>query len=213
MRRFLVTCFAALIGLAGWASPASAGLFSATGPVIVILAGDLFLGQATGYLDGSGTMTIQSRSPPYVNCRGQSTSSSELGGVGDMQCTDGVTATFQFLRLSRASGYGTGSSDRGSISFTYGLSPDESGPYLKLPEGKALRLIGKDLTLVEATTSRPTMLRVSAYMATAPKDAPVGWKCCPAHVRHRTEAPEDRKHAVKHEQPPSPTKNDRTSYV
>ena len=189
MRRFLVTCFAALVGLAGWASPASAGLFSATGPVIVILAGDLFLGQATGYLDGSGTMTIQSRSPSNVTCRGQSTSSAELGGIGDMQCTDGVTATFQFLRLSRVTGYGTGTSSRGSISFTYGLSPDESGPYLKLPEGKTLRLIGKDLMLVEATT------------------------CCPAHVRHRTEPPEDRKHAVKHEQPPSPTKNDRTSHV
>lgn len=56
MRRALVMGLAVFAGLAGWASPADARLFSTTGPVIAILAGDLFLGEAEGSLGGSGTM-------------------------------------------------------------------------------------------------------------------------------------------------------------
>src|SRR5450759_2643392 len=83
-------------GLAGWASPAGAGLFSSTGPVIAIIAGELFLGEAEGNLDGSGTIKIQSRTKPDVTCIGQFTSSAKLGGVGTMRCSDGATATIQF---------------------------------------------------------------------------------------------------------------------
>lgn len=161
MRRMYVTCLTAIIGFTGLVCPAVAGIFSATGPVIVILAGDLFTGEATGKLDGSGTMMIQSRSTPDVNCRGQSTSSTEPGGVGDMQCSDGATATFQFQRLSRLSGYGTGNFSRGSMSFTYGLSAAESEPYLKLPAGKVLTGTGMDLQLVDSTFPAPTLIPAS----------------------------------------------------
>lgn len=166
MRRMLVTGVAAFAALAGWASPAGAGLFSATGPVIAILAGDLFLGEAEGNLDGSGTIRIQSRAKPDVTCRGQFTSSAELGGVGNMRCSDGTTATFQFQRLSLVRGYGTGNSSRGSMSFTYGLSANESKPYLKLPPGKALRLGGNDLVLVGLRQPVPANLPVTGPIAT-----------------------------------------------
>ena len=150
MRRILVMGLAAFAVIAGWASPAGARFFSTTGPIIAILAGDLFLGEAEGNLDGSGTIWIQSRAKPDVTCRGQFTYSAVLGDAGDMRCSDGATATFQFQRLSLVRGYGTGSSSRGSMSFTYGLSANESEPYLKLPPGKVLRLGGKDLVLVDA---------------------------------------------------------------
>jgi phospholipid transport system substrate-binding protein len=172
MRKLLVTCFAAVVGLAGWTGPAAAGLFSSTGPVIAILAGDLFQGEAEGHLNGSGTITIHSHARPDVICHGQFTSSAERGGSGDMRCDDGTIATFHFQRLSHFSGHGTGSSSRGSMSFTYGLKPAESEPYLNLPEGKSLQLVGKDLVLVEETPSGPAMLLVSAHTATAPVDAP-----------------------------------------
>lgn len=155
MRRILVMSFAAFAGLAGWASPAGAGLFSTTGPIIAILAGDLFLGEAEGNLDGSGTIKIQSRAKSDVTCHGQFTYSAELGDAGNMRCSDGATATFRFQRLSLMRGYGTGSSSRGSMSFTYGLSAHESEPYLKLPPGKALRLDGKDLVLVDVRQPAP----------------------------------------------------------
>ncbi len=172
MRRMLITVLAAFAGLTGWASPASAGFFSTTGPIIAILAGDLFLGEAEGNLDGSGKIRIQSRAKPDVTCRGQFTSSAELGGTGNMGCSDGATATFQFQRLSLMRGYGTGNSSRGSMSFTYGLSANESEPYLKLPPGKALRLGGKDLVLVEVRQPVPANLPVTGPIAPAPKAAP-----------------------------------------
>lgn len=167
MRRTLVTGFAVFAGLAGWAGVAGAGLFSATGPVIAILAGDLFVGEAEGHLNGSGTFQIQSRTRPDLTCRGQFTHSAELGNAGSMQCSDGAIGTFQFKRLSLVRGHGTGSIGRGAMSFTYGLSADESEPYLKLPPGKALRLDGKDLLLVDARLPAPSNLRVAVPIAPA----------------------------------------------
>lgn len=48
MRRILIKVLAVCIGLAGSTTLANAGLFSATRPVIAILAGDLFVGEAEG---------------------------------------------------------------------------------------------------------------------------------------------------------------------
>jgi hypothetical protein len=172
MRRMLVMGLAGFAGLAGWANLAGAGLFSSTGPVIAILAGELFLGEAEGNLDGSGTIKIQSRTKPDVTCLGQFTSSAKLGGVGTMRCSDGATATIQFQRLSVLRGYGTGSSSRGPMSFTYGLSANESELYLKLPPGKALRLDGKDLVLVDVRQPVPAILPVTGPISPAPEAAP-----------------------------------------
>jgi hypothetical protein len=127
------TLAAVLVALAGWMNPARAELFSSTGPVIAILAGDLFLGEAKGHLDGSGTVRIQSRANPEVSCYGQFASSAEHGGAGSMRCSDGATLTFRFQRLGFKRGHGTGVSTRGPLSFTYGLSASESEPYLKPP--------------------------------------------------------------------------------
>jgi len=149
MRKILITVLAACFGLAGPATVAGAGLFSATGMVIAILAGDLFVGEAEGHLSGAGTLAIRSQKNPQLTCVGQFTSSAELGGLGQMHCSDGATATFQFQRLTMFRGYGTGNSSRGSMSFAYGLSAEEAGPYLKLPQGKKLRHNGTELALVD----------------------------------------------------------------
>ena len=150
-----------LAGLAGVANPARADFLSRTGPVIAILGGDLFLGEAEGRLGGSGTVWIQSRARPEVICRGSFSSSAELGGAGSMLCSDGVTATFRFTRLGLAHGHGTGNSSRGPLSFTYGLNPVESEPYLKAPPGKALRLGGNEVVLVDAAQPIPAALNGS----------------------------------------------------
>ena len=149
MRKILITVLAACIGLAGPASLAHAGLFSATGMVIAILAGDLFVGEAEGHLSGAGTLAIRSQKNPELTCLGQFTSSAELGGSGQMQCSDGAIATFHFQRLTVFRGYGAGSFSRGSMSFAYGLSAEEAGPYLRLPVGKKLRHSGTELMLVD----------------------------------------------------------------
>ena len=149
MRRILTTVLAACLGLAGSATPASAGLLSATGAVIAIVAGELFVGEAVGHLSGAGTLAIHSQKDPRLTCRGQFTSSAELGGLGQMQCSDGATAAFSFKRLNIFRGYGVGSFSRGSMSFVYGLAAEDASPYLTLPEGKRLRRNGTELTLVD----------------------------------------------------------------
>ena len=149
MRKIGITVVAACIGLTGSATTADAGLFSATRSVIAIVAGDLFVGEAEGHLSGAGTLAIRSQRNPAVSCLGQFTSSAALGGSGQMHCNDGATATFQFQRLSVFRGYGGGSFSRGSFSFAYGLTAEEAGPYLKLPEGKKLAHNGTELELVD----------------------------------------------------------------
>jgi len=149
MRKILFTVFVACAGLASSASPAGAGLLSATGMVIAILADALFVGEAEGHLSGAGTLAIHSQTDPEVTCLGQFTSSAALGGAGQMHCSDGATATFHFQRLTVRRGYGAGTFSRGAMSFVYGLTAEEARPYLKLPEGKKLTFSGKELKLVD----------------------------------------------------------------
>jgi hypothetical protein len=149
MKEISIGILAACIGLAGFATPVNAGLFSATGAVIAILAGELFVGEAEGHLSGAGTLSIHSQRDPALTCFGEFTSSAALGGSGQMTCSDGTTATFQFQRMTVFRGHGVGSSSRGSMSFAYGLSHDEAGPYLKLPAGKRLFYNGIELAMVD----------------------------------------------------------------
>jgi hypothetical protein len=156
MRKILITALAAGIGLAGSAASAGAGLFSATGVVIAIVAGELFVGEAEGHVSGAGTLAIHSQKRPALRCVGQFTSSAELGGTGEMKCSDGATAKFQFKRLSVRQGHGVGSFSRGSMSFAYGLTAEEAAPYLKLPKGKTLRRNGTELELVSLADAPTT---------------------------------------------------------
>jgi hypothetical protein len=147
MRRSIA--LVACVAFAGTATPAAAGLLSATGPVIAIVGGELFVGEAEGHLNGAGTLAIHSQKKPGLTCAGEFTSSAEQGGKGQLKCTDGSTATFQFKRLTVRRGHGGGRFGRGSMSFTYGLSAEEARPYLKLPKGKKLAQDGKELKLVD----------------------------------------------------------------
>ena len=155
MCKVLITVLAASLGLAECANVAAADLFSKTGPVIAIMANDLFLGEAEGHLSGAGTIAIHSQRNPDVTCTGQFTSSAEFGGSGQMRCSDGASGTYHFKRLSLEKGYGVGSYRRRSMSFTYGLTLDESAPYLKLPLGKKLEHNGKTLALVDISPAGP----------------------------------------------------------
>jgi hypothetical protein len=147
MQKILVVGIACF-GLAGSAAPLSAGMLSATGDVIAIMAGDLFVGTAEGNLDGAGTLAIHSQKNPALTCSGKFTSSAEQGGIGKLRCSDGASATFKFERLSIRRGHGTGRFSRGPMSFAYGLTAAEAAPYLKLPKGKKLAGNGTDLKLV-----------------------------------------------------------------
>lgn len=148
MQRKLIAIAALAVGLAA-VPPASAGLLSATGAVIAILGGELFVGEAEGHLGGAGTLTIRSQKNPSLACAGDFISSAKLGGSGQLSCSDGTRATFRFKRLTVFRGHGSGSFSRGPMSFAYGLSAEEAAPYLTLPEGKKLVQTGTELSIVD----------------------------------------------------------------
>ena len=66
-----------------------------------------------------------------------------------LRCSNGAMGTYHFKRLNLEKGYGSGSYRQRLMSFTYGLTPDESAPYLKLPPGKKLQHNGTALALVD----------------------------------------------------------------
>jgi hypothetical protein len=148
-QKVLITIIAACTVFAGSSTLVSAGLFSAKGTIVAILSDDLFIGEAEGHLDGSGTVTIRSQKNPNLACRGEFTSSAERGGTGKLVCSDGATATFQFQRLSVYRGHGVANFSRGAMSFAYGFAADEAAPYLKLPSGKKLQHNGTQLVLAD----------------------------------------------------------------
>jgi len=135
----------------GLAAPtgACAGFLSSTGPVIAIMGGELFVGEAEGHLGGAGTITIHSQRVPALACAGDFTSSAALGGSGQLHCSDGTVARFWFTRLSIFNGHGSGSFSRGPMSFAYGLTAEQAAPYLTLPDGKKLVSDGTGLVLVD----------------------------------------------------------------
>jgi hypothetical protein len=149
MHKTLLACLAASFALAEWTNAAAAEFFSKTGPVIAIMADELFVGEAEGHLSGAGTIAIRSQRNPDVTCVGKFTSSAILGGSGQMLCSNGTTGAYRFKRLSLVKGYGAGSYHQHPMSFTYGLTADESMPYLKLPPGKKLEHNGISLVLAD----------------------------------------------------------------
>ncbi len=149
LRRTQLAVVAACIGLAAALAPAHARV-SATRPVIAILNGDLFVGQAEGYLDGGGTIAIHSQQNPALTCLGEfTTSAAAEGGSGTLSCSDGGNANFRIHRLTVFKGHGAGTTSRGTMSFAYGLSMAESQRYLILPDGKKLSTDGTQLALVD----------------------------------------------------------------
>lgn len=134
------TLIAAALLLGGCANESGArmGLFSATSPVIAILADDLFLGEATGYMDRTGTIQIKSSVNDNLHCIGEFRYTGAKTGVARVRCNDGSEAELDFTGLSTLSGYGFGKSTRGPASFTFGLTPEQASQYLKPPKGKKL---------------------------------------------------------------------------
>jgi hypothetical protein len=148
-KQFQASVFVLCIALAGWAGVADAGPFSLTAPVIAILDGELLVGEVTAHLAGWGTIALHSRSKAGLTCAGEYSATEALGDAGQLRCSDGASATFQFQRLSLRRGYGAGISGS-ALSFTYGLTAEESADYLKLPAGQELRQDGNSLQLVAA---------------------------------------------------------------
>jgi|TARA_B100002003_G_C13969291_1_gene469176 hypothetical protein len=116
-------------------SGARMGLFTAKSPVAVTIKGDIFVGWAVGDITGSGTIDIQSAIDPENTCIGEFryTSTWSLVGKGTVSCKDGSQGQFNFKGLTNLKGYGYGTSNRGAVTFTYGMTAKEAAEYLQKP--------------------------------------------------------------------------------
>lgn len=106
---------------------------------VVGASGTPYRGRAVGYQDGTGS--IDMTSADGARCTGQFRYHGVSGGTARISCSDGRFGVVQFTALGMASGYGYGTANDGSpISFTYGLSEEESKKYL--PSSKAVATAG-----------------------------------------------------------------------
>ena len=114
------------------------GLFSVKLPVIAVLHGELFVGEAIASVNRKGTIDLRSVLDGKGKCFGSFRFTDAKTGVADMQCNDGSAARLSFNALSTFSGYGSGSTPNGPASFTFGLRPEVAALHLILPPGKKL---------------------------------------------------------------------------
>jgi len=144
---------------------AKMGLFSVKLPVIAILHGDLFVGNAIAQLNRKGTIDLQSVLDANGKCFGNFRFTEANAGIADMQCNDGSAAQLSFSALSTFSGYGSGSTPSGPASFTFGLRPEVAALHLILPPGKKLVEGSEGLRLESVKSKLLAQMR-------SPRDSP-----------------------------------------
>ena len=96
-----------------------------------VMAGEVYTGSTTG--DSQyGSMTLSNgKGKTCVGERVGAASGSNGSGHGVLSCNDGSRIQMQYTKIGFASGYGFGNSSNGdTVRFTFGLSPDQSTPYL-----------------------------------------------------------------------------------
>jgi len=139
MNKFLMPLMVSLL-VSGCANESGArmGFTSATAPVLAVLYDDLFVGEAIGYFDRTGTIEIHSVNNSKLRCVGSFRYIGSKTGDAKVRCNDGAEALLSFNALSSLSGYGYGKTTRGPASFTFGLTLEQAAQYLTLPDGKRL---------------------------------------------------------------------------
>jgi hypothetical protein len=101
---------------------ADMGLFSVKLPVIAILHGDLFVGNAVAYLSRKGTIDLRSVLDANGKCFGSFRFTDAKTGVADMQCNDGSAARLSFSALGAFSEFYFWAST-GSCSVAFDIAP------------------------------------------------------------------------------------------
>jgi hypothetical protein len=116
-------------------------------PALAVMGNRVLTGQALVYTDRSGTLELQDASEPALSCMGALRYNTTNSGTVNLRCSDGVQAQLSFTALSEASGHGSGRTDAGLVSFTYGLEPGPARAWLTPPAGKRLVVHGEGLRL------------------------------------------------------------------
>jgi hypothetical protein len=149
-RLLLIIAVCSALSACANTSGARMGLLTTTMPVVALVSNEVYTGDAVSYIDGTGKMRLKAETDPQRECQGAFRYETGNFGKGKLQCADGSTAVFHFHAMSTLTGYGYGKADRGHVRFTYGLTPDQAAPYLRLPAGKKLQRKDSALLLTDA---------------------------------------------------------------
>jgi len=128
------------LSLAGCASlnDASMSLQASTAPALAVIHDTLVAGKAVLYNDRTGTLNLESGTEPRIKCLGTLRYTSTRAGVAKLACSDGAEALMYFSVIGETRGYGSGTTAKGTASFTFGFDPSEAAAYLTPPPGKRI---------------------------------------------------------------------------
>ena len=106
-----------------------------TSKVVARVNDQIYVGYASGDINGTGKIKIFSTKNSEIQCMGsfKYVSRKLLAGKGIINCNDGAIATFSFQGRDQVSGQGYGTSNLGPVYFTYGYSPEESAKFIHQP--------------------------------------------------------------------------------
>jgi hypothetical protein len=124
--------------MAGCASmnDAAMALQSSSTSAVAVVHETLLLGTAVIFNDRTGTLNLESDTEPRVKCMGTLRYTSTRTGVAKLTCSDGADALMYFSAIGETRGYGTGTTAKGTASFTFGFELAEASAYLTPPPGK-----------------------------------------------------------------------------
>jgi hypothetical protein len=105
LSRFLAICAGMLISACSLTLPVQGSVQNSA---------EMFLGTATGYMDGAGDLHIVSNKGPV--CDGNFVYVTSRQGEGGFTCSDGRTGPFQFVSTGKR---GTGHGTLGGQNFTF----------------------------------------------------------------------------------------------
>ena len=110
-------------------------LLASSSPAMAVVNDSVLTGKALLFTDRTGTLDLESDSQTPLKCMGKLSYTATKTGVVSLQCSDGTEALMTFTAISETSGYGSGRTDRGMASFTFGLEKAQAAAYLKQPSG------------------------------------------------------------------------------
>lgn len=129
-------------------------LLASSADAIVLINGRVLGGQLKVGIDHTGSLSVSQtaavvpdKAVPTVgnplSCAGQFRYTSTTAGQLDLRCSDGAVVALAVTMLAETRGYGFGQSPMGTVSLTFGMSPQEARAYLMVPPGKQLKPLPK----------------------------------------------------------------------
>lgn len=122
-------------------------LYASEVPAHAVVGEQLLGGTLRLYTDRTGTLTLQ-EADTALRCMGTLRYTRSNGGTVQLQCSNGVQTTLDFVALTETSGHGLGS----AASLAYGLAPQQARAWLRPPPGRQIEVSGEEGLRLQAVS-------------------------------------------------------------